>query len=63
MALSAGSLQSKIIDNMKAKGADVDNKHCMLNQLAESIAKAVIDEITTSGQVVTTAPAGTWKIQ
>lgn len=50
MALSASSLKSKITANLKAQGFEVDAEHCMMNQMAQAIAEAFVDEITTNAQ-------------
>jgi hypothetical protein len=64
MALSKASLKGKIVTNLQAQGFTTDGEHAYAAKMAEAIANAVIDEITSSGQVVVTggSSAGTYKI-
>lgn len=64
MALSTTSLKSKMIANLKAQGFKVDESHCMMNQMADAIAVAIIEEITTNAQaqVVGGSSSGPHKI-
>lgn len=64
MALSAGSLESKIINELQARGFVTAGQHAMAGQMAAAIAKAVIDEITANAQVNVTSgsSSGTYKV-
>ncbi|KEK29145.1 hypothetical protein [Shewanella xiamenensis] len=64
MALSNGSLESKIINELQAQGFTTDGTHAFAGKMAAAIAKAVIDEITANADVVVTAgsSAGTYKV-
>lgn len=64
MALSSGSLQSKIVSELQAQGFITEGDHAFAGKMAAAIAKAVIDEITANADVVVTAgsSAGTYKV-
>jgi hypothetical protein len=64
MALSKSSLKSKIVTNLQAQGFTTDGQHAYAAKMAEAIANAVIDEITSNGQVVVTggSSSGTYKV-
>lgn len=64
MALSSGSLQSKIISELQAQGFITEGDHAFVGKMAAAIAKAVIDEITANADVIVTAgsSAGTYKV-
>nr|WP_320126288.1 hypothetical protein [uncultured Shewanella sp.] len=64
MALSSGSLQSKIVSELQAQGFITDGDHAFAGKMAAAIAKAVIDEIKANADVnVTTgSSAGTYKV-
>ncbi|MEL4243335.1 hypothetical protein [Shewanella xiamenensis] len=64
MALSNGSLESKIIRELQAQGFTTEGPHAFAGKMAAAIAKAVIDEITANADVVVTAgsSAGTYKV-
>lgn len=64
MALSSGSLQSKIVSELQAQGFITEGDHAFAGKMAAAIAKAVIDEITANADVNVTAgsSAGTYKV-
>ena len=64
MALSSGSLQSKIISELQAQGFTTEGEHAFAGKMAASIAKAVIDEITANAavQVTSGSSSGTYKV-
>ena len=64
MALNKASLKGKIVSNLKAQGFTTDGEHAFTAKMAEAIANAVIDEITSKGQVVVTggSSSGTYKV-
>ncbi|WP_338725708.1 hypothetical protein V8687_18345 [Shewanella baltica] len=64
MALSNGSLQSKIISELQAQGFNTEGEHAFAGKMAAAIAKAVIDEITANAdvQVTTGSSSGTYKV-
>ncbi|AVI68293.1 hypothetical protein CKQ84_22025 [Shewanella sp. WE21] len=64
MALSSGSLQSKIVSELQAQGFITEGDHAFAGKMAAAIAKAVIDEITANADVVVAAgsSAGTYKV-
>ena len=64
MALSSGSLQSKIVSELQAQGFITEGDHAFAGKMAAAIAKAVIDEIKANADVnVTTgSSAGTYKV-
>jgi hypothetical protein len=64
MALSKASLKSKIVANLQAQGFTTEGPHAYAAKMAEAIANAVIDEITSNGQVVVTggSSSGTYKV-
>lgn len=64
MALSSGSLQSKIISELQAQGFITEGEHAFAGKMAAAIAKAVIDEITANADVNVTvgSSAGTYKV-
>ena len=48
MALSKASLKSRIETEMTAQGFNITNPFCEASKMAEAIANAIIDEITTN---------------
>ncbi|MFT5788006.1 MAG: hypothetical protein ACI8SJ_000101 [Shewanella sp.] len=64
MALSKSSLKGKIVTELKAQGFTTEGEHTYAAKMAEAIANAVIDEITSNGQVVVTggSSSGTYKV-
>lgn len=64
MALSSGSLQSKIVSELQAQGFITEGDHAFAGKMAAAIAKAVIDEIKANADVNVTAgsSAGTYKV-
>ena len=64
MALSKGALKAKIVKEMQGKGMVTEGEFARAADLAEAIANAVIDEITSSGVVTVTAgsSAGVYSI-
>lgn len=65
MALSKGDLQSRIVSEMTARGATASGEHSWVNQLAEAIASAVVDEIQANAEVTVTggSSAGTYGVE
>lgn len=51
MALSKSALKSKIVKEMNARGFVTDGEFAKGADLAEAIANAVVDEITTNAMV------------
>lgn len=64
MALSDSSLKTKIISELQAKGFDTGNEFAKTQQMAEAIAKAIVDEITSNAEVTVTggSSAGSYKV-
>jgi len=64
MALSKSSLKGRVESELVAVGFDISNEHCASSKMAQAIANAVIDEITSNGQVVVTggSSSGTYKV-
>ncbi len=52
MALSKSSLKEKIVSNLQAQGFITKGEHAFAAKMAEAIANAVIDEITSNGEAV-----------
>lgn len=50
MALSKSSLKSKIVNEFVNLGAVADGDHSWVNEFAEAIANAVVDEITSNAK-------------
>ena len=64
MALSKSSLKGRVVSNLQALGFTTDGEHAYAAKMAEAIANAVIDEITSNGQVVVNkgSSTGTYNI-
>jgi predicted transcriptional regulator len=64
MPISNGSLKAKIVKEMNGKGMVTEGEFAKAADLAEAIANAVVDEITTNGLVVIDkgSSAGSYKI-
>ena len=64
MPLDKGSLKAKIIKEMNGKGIVTEGEFAKAADLAEAIASAVVDEITSNAQVVVTSgsSAGSYKV-
>lgn len=64
MALSSGSLESKIVSELQARGFTTEGEHAMAAQMAAAIAAAVVEEITSNAQVVIASgsSAGTYAV-
>ena len=64
MALSKESLKGKVVTELQAQGFNTEGTHAFAAKMAEAIANAVIDEITTNGQVIVTGGSseGTYKV-
>ncbi|MBB1312516.1 hypothetical protein [Aliivibrio sp. SR45-2] len=52
MPINNGSLKAKIVKEMNAKGMVTEGEFAKAADLAEAIANAIVDEITTNGLVV-----------
>lgn len=64
MPISNDSLKAKIVKGMNGKGMVTDGEFAKSADLAEAIANAIVDEITTNGLVVIDkgSSAGSYKI-
>jgi predicted transcriptional regulator len=64
MPISNDALKAKIVKEMNGKGMVTDGEFAKAADLAEAIANAVVDEITTNGLVVIDkgSSAGSYKI-
>lgn len=64
MPISNDSLKAKIVKEMNGKGMVTEGEFAKAADLAEAIANAVVDEITTNGLVVIDkgSSAGSYKI-
>lgn len=64
MPLDKSSLKAKIIKEMNGKGIVTEGEFAKAADLAEAIASAVVDEITSNAQVVVTSgsSAGSYKV-
>jgi len=64
MALSDSSLKTKIVAELQAQGFDTGNEFAKTQQMAEAIAKAVVDEITSNAEVVVAggSSAGSYQV-
>jgi hypothetical protein len=64
MPLDKGSLKAKIIKEMNGKGIVTEGEFAKAADLAEAIASAVVDEITSNAQVVVMSgsSAGSYKV-
>ncbi|MDD9154962.1 hypothetical protein PVK64_01985 [Aliivibrio sp. S4TY2] len=64
MALSKDSLKSKIVKEMNGKGMVTEGEFAKAADLAEAIANAVIDEITSNAMVIVDkgSSAGAYKV-
>ena len=64
MPISNDSLKAKIVKEMNAKGMVTEGEFAKAADLAEAIANAIVDEITTNGLVVIDkgSSAGSYKI-
>lgn len=64
MPISNGSLKAKIVKEMNGKGMVTEGEFAKAADLAEAIANAIVDEITTNGLVVIDkgSSAGSYKI-
>jgi hypothetical protein len=64
MALSKSSLKSRIVTNLQAQGFTTDGQHAYAAKMAEAIANAIVDEITSNAQVAVTggSSSGTYKV-
>lgn len=52
MPLDKSSLKAKIVKEMKGKGMVTEGEFAKAADLAEAIANAVVDEITSNAQVI-----------
>ena len=64
MALSKATLKTKIVAEMETLGADATGAHSWVNNFAEAIANAVVDEIQANAAVAVTSgsSAGSYKV-
>ncbi len=64
MAISKASLKSKIVSELESQGFVVTGPHAMVGKMAEAIANAVIDEITSNAEVAVIggSSAGSYKV-
>ncbi|WP_342632128.1 hypothetical protein [Marinobacter alkaliphilus] len=65
MALSKSQLKTRIINEMKAQGANETGSFSWVEKMAEAISNAVVDEIQANAQVPVTggSSAGTYKVE
>tara|TARA_R100000789_G_scaffold84894_1_gene80604 strand:+ start:535 stop:732 length:198 start_codon:yes stop_codon:yes gene_type:complete len=65
MALSKSQLKTRIINEMKAQGANETGPFSWVEKMAEAISNAVVDEIQANAQVPVTSgsSAGTYKVE
>lgn len=65
MALSKSQLKTRIVNEMKAKGAKETGQYSWVERMAEAISNAVVDEIQSNAQVPVTSgsSAGTYKVE
>lgn len=65
MALSAASLQARIVNALVAAGANPEGEHSWVNRLAEAIASAVVAEIQANAEVTVSggSSAGTYPVK
>jgi hypothetical protein len=52
MAITSASLKSKIETQLTAQGFEINGEHAMVSKMAQAIAIAVVDEITSNAEVV-----------
>jgi hypothetical protein len=64
MALSQSGLKGRIVSAMESQGAKASGEHSWVEKMADAIASAVIDEITSNAEVQVTggSSAGTYKV-
>ncbi|RYU50025.1 hypothetical protein [Aliivibrio finisterrensis] len=64
MPLDKSSLKAKIVKEMKGKGMVTEGEFAKAADLAEAIANAVVDEITSNAQVIVASgsSAGSYKV-
>jgi hypothetical protein len=64
MPLAKSSLKIKIETELKAQGFKLDGEFAMASKIAEAIANAVVDEITSNALVTVTkgSSAGGYKV-
>lgn len=64
MPISNDALKAKIVKEMNGKGMVTEGEFAKAADLAEAIANAIVDEITTNGLVVIDkgSSAGSYKI-
>lgn len=58
MALSKASLKSRIVTELTAQGFNLASPYSYATKMAEAIANAVVDEITTNAVTSTTGVTG-----
>lgn len=65
MALSKSALKSRIVSEMQSQGATATGEHSWLNRMAEAIANAVVDEVTSNAEVPVTggSSSGVYKVE
>lgn len=65
MALSKAQLKNRIITEMERQGATARGEHSWLNRMAEAIANAVVDEVTSNAEVpvIGGSSSGTYKVK
>lgn len=64
MPLDKGSLKARVVNEMKSKGFVTEGEFAKAADLAEAIANAVVDEITSNAQVIVASgsSAGSYKV-
>lgn len=64
MAVAKDALAARIVAEMEAQGASAAGEHSWVNQLADAIAAAVVDEIQQNAEVPVSSgsSAGTYPV-
>lgn len=65
MALDKSQLKTRIVDEFVARGATAEGQYSWVNELAEALAHAIIDEIHQNAEVPVDSgsSAGTYPVE
>lgn len=65
MAMDKDALKGRIVAEMQAQGASAEGEHAWLNQFAEALASAVVDEVQQNAEAVVSggSSSGTHPVQ
>jgi len=65
MAISKSSLKGKIESELVSAGFVIAGEHAQASAMAQAIANAIVDEITSNAQVVVTggSSSGTYQVK